>query len=79
MATEQDLKELKNKICDVVDNDTATKEDWFALWEKIEKCRKSCDTDTWIKFYSTSVIEMVSMIVAGYEHEEQKEKERLND
>lgn len=35
MATEQDLKELKNKICDVVDNDTATKENWFALWKKL--------------------------------------------
>lgn len=75
MATQEELKELKNKICDVVANKSATKEDWFALWEEIERCRKTSDYKTWAKFYSTSVIEMVGMIVAGYKYDEQQEKE----
>lgn len=79
MATKEELRELKNKICDVVANENTTKEDWFALWEEIEKCRKSCDTKIWAKFYSTSVIEMISMIVAGYEYEDQKRKRAAQD
>lgn len=76
MATIEELKELKNKICDVLARSkVATKEDWFDLWEEAERCRKSTDDKTWANFYWKSGLETVGMIVAGYEYEEQKEKE----
>ena len=80
MATKEELKELRKRIHDVVTNEAATKEDWFALWEEIERCRKNSDYKTWAKFYSTSVIESVYMTVAGYKYEEeQQEKGRSHE
>lgn len=77
MATEHELKKLRKRIYEVSANKSATKEDWFALWREAERCRKTCNNKTWAEFYWLSGLEMVDMLIAGYEYEDQKEKEQL--
>ena len=63
MATQEELKRLQNKICDVMAIKTPTMEDWRTLWKEAEKCRKTCDPKIWASFYWNSGLETVAMIL----------------
>lgn len=77
MATEKELKELQKKINSTFANKSSTKEDWFALWDEAERCRKTSDNKIWTKFYWMSGLEAVYMVIAGYKYEEEQQEKEM--